>query len=124
MTRPPSIVHHSAQPLDPNRVLYYTTLMVAIRRTDVFATWLKALRDRAGAARIEIRIKRLELGNPGDHRNLKGGVSELRIDFGPGYRVYYTERNGEIIILLCGGDKKSQQGDIAQAIAMIGDLED
>jgi putative addiction module killer protein len=98
--------------------------MKAIRRTDVFAAWLKALRDRAGAARIEIRIKRLELGNAGDHRNLKGGVSELKIDFGPGYRVYYTERNGEIIILLCGGDKKSQQDDISKAIAMIGDLED
>lgn len=106
--------------------MHYITqgLMKAIRRTDVFAAWLKALRDRAGAARIEIRIKRLEPGNAGDHRNLKGGVSELKIDFGPGYRVYYTERNGEIIILLCGGDKKSQQDDISKAIAMIGDLED
>lgn len=98
--------------------------MKPIRRTDIFATWLKGLRDRAGAARIEIRIARLASGNPGRHRNLRGGVSELKIDFGPGYRVYFTERSGEIVILLCGGDKKSQEGDIARAIAMIDELED
>jgi len=97
--------------------------MKSIVRTDRFANWLKSLRDRAGAARIQIRIARLEMGNPGDHRNLKGGVSELRIDFGPGYRVYFTERNGKIIVLLCGGDKKSQEADIAQAIAMAAELE-
>lgn len=90
----------------------------------MFATWLKGLRDRAGAARIEIRIKRLALGNPGHARNLAGGVRELKVDFGPGYRVYYIERGGEIIVLLCGGDKKSQKGDVARAIAMTGELED
>ncbi len=63
------------------------------------------------------------MGNPGLHRNLKGGVSELKIDFGPGYRVYYTERVGEIVILLCGGDKKSQEADIAAAVRMISELE-
>ncbi len=62
------------------------------------------------------------MGNPGLHRNLKGGVSELKIDFGPGYRVYYTERVGEIVILLCGGDKKSQEADIAAAVRMISEL--
>lgn len=98
--------------------------MKAIRRSDIFAKWLKGLRDRAGAARIEIRIKRLEMGNPGDHRNLKGGVTELKIDFGPGYRVYFTERAGELIILLCGGDKKTQEKDIALAIKMASEPEE
>ena len=98
--------------------------MRLIRRTDVFAIWLKQLRDRAAAARIEIRIKRLAMGNPGDTRNLKKGVSELKIDFGPGYRVYLTERSGEIVILLCGGNKKSQEKDIALAYALVDQLED
>lgn len=98
--------------------------MKAVRRTDVFAAWLKGLRDRAGAARIEIRIARLALGNPGQSRNLHGGVSELKIDFGPGYRVYFTERAGEIVVLLCGGDKKSQTADVARAIALRNELED
>ena len=98
--------------------------MKAIRRTSEFSTWLKGLKDLAGAARIEIRIKRLALGNPGQTRNLKGGVSEMKVDFGPGYRVYYTERAGEIVILLCGGDKKSQEHDIAEAISMASALED
>lgn len=98
--------------------------MRSIRRTDIFADWLLALRDRAGAARIEIRIKRLAMGNPGACRNLKKGVSELKIDFGPGYRVYFTERSGEIVILLCGGDKKSQRRDIELACEMVDQLED
>lgn len=98
--------------------------MRTIRRTDVFAGWLKGLKDIAALARIEARIDRLALGNPGQMRNLKGGVSEMKIDFGPGYRVYYTERRGEIVILLCGGDKKSQDGDIKAATAMVGELED
>lgn len=98
--------------------------MKTIVRTEVFADWLKGLRDRAGAARIQVRIQRLAMGNPGQHRNLKGGVSEMKIDFGPGYRVYFTERAGEIVILLCGGDKKSQDGDIAEAIRLVGELEE
>jgi putative addiction module killer protein len=98
--------------------------MKSIRRTAIFADWLKGLRDRAGAARIEIRIKRLAMGNPGTNRTLKKGVSELKVDFGPGYRVYFTERQGEIIILLCGGDKKSQDQDIALAFEMVDQLED
>ncbi|ATI82893.1 type II toxin-antitoxin system RelE/ParE family toxin [Sphingobium yanoikuyae] len=98
--------------------------MKTIRRTDIFADWLKNLRDRAGAARIVARINRLAMGNPGQMRNLKGGVSEMKIDFGPGYRVYFTERNGELIVLLCGGDKKSQDKDIGRAVAMVGELEE
>ena len=97
--------------------------MKTIIRTAVFADWLQGLRDRAGAARIAIRIDRLAMGNPGQHRNLKGGVSEMKIDFGPGYRVYFTERHGEIVILLCGGDKKSQEADVAAAIHMASELE-
>ena len=97
--------------------------MKVIVRTETFADWLRGLRDRAGAARIVIRIDRLAMGNPGQFRNLKGGVSELKIDFGPGYRVYYTERSGEIVILLCGGDKKSQEANIATAMLMASELE-
>ncbi len=69
-------------------------------------------------ARIQVRVDRLVHGNPGQHRNLTDGVSELKIDFGPGYRVYYTERGGELIVLLAGGDKSSQQRDIQVAIAL------
>jgi putative addiction module killer protein len=98
--------------------------MKSIRRTDIFAQWLTRLRDRAGAARIEIRIKRLAMGNAGLCRTLRKGISELKVDFGPGYRVYFTERSGEIIILLCGGDKKSQEKDIARAYDLIDQLED
>ncbi len=97
--------------------------MSTVIRTDTFAAWLKDLRDRAAAARIAIRIDRLSLGNPGLHRNLTGGVREMKIDYGPGYRVYFTEREGEIVILLCGGDKKSQSADIAAAIRMVSELE-
>ena len=95
----------------------------SIIRTDAFAAWFKGLLDRAAAARIAIRIDRLAMGNPGKFRNLTGGVREMKVDFGPGYRVYFTERAGEIVVLLCGGDKKSQDADIAAAIRMISELE-
>jgi putative addiction module killer protein len=81
------------------------------------------LRDRAAAQRIAVRIDRLALGNPGQVRTLKRGVREMKIDYGPGYRVYFTELAGEIVILLCGGDKSTQSADIAQAIAMAAELE-
>ena len=97
--------------------------MTTIVRTDTFARWLHKLRDRAAAQRIAIRIDRLALGNPGQARNLKGGVTEMKIDYGPGYRVYFTERAGEIVILLCGGDKSTQSADIAAAIALAAELE-
>lgn len=98
--------------------------MKTIRRTDIFASWLKGLRDRAAAARVEIRIKRLEMGNAGQVRHLTRGVSEMKIDFGPGYRVYFVERRDEVIILLCGGSKKTQDADIRAALAMVDELED
>jgi len=88
---------------------------MAILRTDIFINWLNALRDRRAAARIAVRIMRLEDGNAGDVKPVGEGVSEMRIDYGPGYRVYFTRRGTEIILLLCGGDKRSQNRDIALA---------
>jgi putative addiction module killer protein len=79
-----------------------------IRTTRVFDQWLINLKDRHARARIRARIERLALGNPGAHRNLKGGVSELKLTVGPGYRVYYTQRGNTLIFLLCGGDKSTQ----------------
>jgi len=87
-----------------------------MKRTPQFTAWIDGLKDIAGRARILARIRRLADGNPGDHRNLTGGVSELRVDVGPGYRVYFTQRGNELIILLVGGDKSSQQRDIDKAI--------
>ena len=94
-----------------------------IKATYEFTEWLDGLRDRKGRARIQARIERLAAGNPGQHRNLKRGLSELKVDIGPGYRVYYTRRGGTLILLLCGGAKSTQQSDIRLAYAMINDLE-
>jgi len=93
-----------------------------VQMTEVYRDWINALKDRAARARIQVRVDRLVHGNPGQHRNLTDGVSELKIDFGPGYRVYYTERAGELVILLAGGDKSSQQQDIKSAIALARNL--
>lgn len=93
-----------------------------IHVTDIYLQWINTLTDRAGRARIQVRVDRLAHGNPGRHRYLSGGVSELKIDFGPGYRVYYAERDGELIILLAGGDKSTQQHDIEAAIALASNL--
>jgi putative addiction module killer protein len=90
--------------------------MVEIIRSATFDLWMHSLRDRQARARILLRIDRLSLGNPGQHRNLANGISEMKIDHGPGYRVYYTMRGSKLIVLLCGGDKTSQQEDIAKAI--------
>jgi putative addiction module killer protein len=83
--------------------------------TDTFAAWLRELRDRKARSRITDRIQRLEGGNPGDVAPVGEGVSEMRIHYGPGYRVYYVNRGGELVILLCGGDKASQARDIDAA---------
>lgn len=77
--------------------------------------WLTGLRDQKAIARIQIRIDRLALGNPGDVRPVGSGISEMRIDYGPGYRVYFSQRGPEIVILLCGGDKTTQTSDIEKA---------
>ena len=89
-----------------------------IQITEVYRNWIIALKDRPGRARIQVRVDRLAHGNPGQHRHLTDGVCELKIDVGPGYRVYYTERGGELIVLLAGGDKASQQKDIKAAISL------
>lgn len=87
-----------------------------VEETEVFREWINALKDRAGRARIQVRVDRLIHGNPGKHRNLTDGVSELKIDFGPGYRVYYMQRGTLFLLLLAGGDKSTQEDDIEQAI--------
>ncbi len=89
--------------------------MIEVRKTDEFADWLDNLRDGDARAKIEVRIVRLALGNFGDTKSVGGGVSELRIDHGPGYRVYFTKRGLTIVILLCGGDKRTQAKDITRA---------
>ncbi len=96
--------------------------MIEIRQTEVFANWFRVLRDRQARARIQVRIDRLQLGLPGDVKPVGEGVSELRIDCGPGYRVYFTKRGRELIILLAGGDKRTQDRDIKKAIQMAHDL--
>jgi putative addiction module killer protein len=86
-----------------------------IRRSDIYKKWHKKLSDSQARYRIAIRIKRLGEGNPGDVKPVGEGISEMRIDYGPGYRVYYTNTGKEIIVLLCGGDKSTQNDDIKQA---------
>ena len=86
--------------------------------TTVYRDWINGLRDHAARARIQVRVDRLVHGNPGSHRALREGVSELKIDVGPGYRVYFAERDGELIILLAGGDKSTQRRDIERAIEL------
>jgi len=89
--------------------------MKKIRRSNVFDKWLVKLRDPRAKVRILERVDRLAKGNPGDVKPAGEGISEMRIDYGPGYRVYYKDTGREIIILLCGGDKTTQQADIANA---------
>ena len=97
--------------------------MARIKATQEFTEWLNGLKDQTGRARIQARIERLAGGNPGSHRNLKRGVSELKIDVGPGYRVYYTHRLDVLIILLCGGDKSTQRADIKLAYDLVEEVE-
>jgi putative addiction module killer protein len=89
--------------------------MIEVRQTDLFATWLRKLRDEQARARILIRIRRLSLGNVGDVKPVGKGVSELRIDYGPGYRVYFRQSGNVFVLLLIGGTKKTQDADIAKA---------
>jgi len=89
--------------------------MFEIRQTDAYAKWFKELNDSRAKARINVRIRRLSLNNFGDVKPVGGGVSEMRIDYGPGYRIYFVQRGEEFVILLAGGDKKTQDKDIALA---------
>lgn len=92
--------------------------MIEICQTPQYSKWFKSLRDHNARARINIRIRRLSLGNPGDVKPVGEGISELRIDYARGYRVYYLEQGNEYILLLLGGDKSSQDEDIAKAKAL------
>ena len=89
-----------------------------VEKTDEYRDWIDGLKDRAGRARILVRVERLIHGNPGQHRDLTDGVKELKIDVGPGYRVYYSQRGTRLLLLLAGGDKSTQQKDIELAIQL------
>ena len=93
----------------------YNRIVLEIRETDTFSAWLQALKDSRAKAKIAARARRLAFGNPGDVRPAGEGVSELRIDYGPGYRVYYLQRGAMLIVLLCGGDKSTQDKDVKMA---------
>jgi putative addiction module killer protein len=97
--------------------------VIEVRQTDEFQRWLRNLRDDRAVARIAARIRRLEQGNPGDAKSLGSGLLEMRVDHGPGYRVYYVRRGVVIVVLLCGGDKRTQQRDIKRAQALAAELE-
>ena len=96
--------------------------MIEIHKTDVFAKWLDDLRDIRARARILVRIERLAAENPGDVKPVAEGVSELRIDYGPGYRVYFIKRGRELLILLTGGDKSTQSSDVRTALRLARNL--
>lgn len=93
----------------------YSSHVAEIFTSDAFDAWFRGLRDRAGKARVSVRIERLAAGNPGDVKAVGDGVSEMRIAFGPGYRVYHTTRGPLVIVLSAGGDKSTQAADIAEA---------
>jgi putative addiction module killer protein len=95
-----------------------------VEATPEFREWIDALKDLAGRARIQVRIDRLIHGNPGQHRILAGGISELKVDSGPGYRVYYTVRGTRLLLLLIGGDKSSQAKDILKARRLAKEFEE
>jgi putative addiction module killer protein len=101
---------------------YDVSPVVEARKTDIFARWLDGLGDIRARARIQVRIERLIAGNPGDVKALGEGVSELRIDHGPGYRVYFAKRGRELVILLAGGDKRTQARDIRTALDLARNL--
>ncbi|OGW20883.1 MAG: addiction module antitoxin RelB [Nitrospirae bacterium GWA2_46_11] len=96
--------------------------MITIRETNIFSKWLTALKDRKARARIQTRIDRLQLGLYGDVKPIGEGVSELRIDYGPGYRVYFVQRGQELVILLAGGDKSMQDKDVKAALDLARNL--
>jgi len=99
-------------------------MMKLILTTDVFDLWFKKLRDKVAKAKIKTRIDRLEMGNAGDAKPIGRGISEMRIHTGAGYRVYFIDRGFDVIVLLCGGDKKRQQKDIEKAKTMAKELQE
>ncbi|MDR3726014.1 MAG: type II toxin-antitoxin system RelE/ParE family toxin [Terracidiphilus sp.] len=93
----------------------YSSHVIEVRQTEIFSNWLRKLRDEKARARVQIRIRRLSLGNFGDVKPVGEGVSELRIDYGPGYRVYLQQQGNLLVLLLAGGSKRTQDADIAKA---------
>ena len=100
----------------------YNSSMIEIRQTETYYQWFDSLRDRQARARINARIRRLSLGNFGDVKPIGEGVSELRIDFGPGYRVYFVQRGQTLVVLLAGGDKRTQDRDIKKSLKLAREL--
>jgi putative addiction module killer protein len=96
--------------------------VIEVRQTEIFARWLSNLRDARARSRINARIRRLSVGNPGDAKPVGSGVFEMRIDYGPGYRVYFIRRGAALVILIAGGDKRTQKQDIAMAVKLARDL--
>ncbi|HOQ43490.1 MAG TPA: type II toxin-antitoxin system RelE/ParE family toxin [Smithellaceae bacterium] len=101
----------------------YTSHTIEIRQTDQYIKWFENLADRRAKARIDVRIRRMSLGNFGDVKPIGEGISELRIDYGPGYRVYFTRKGNQIIVLLAGGDKSTQDKDIQVARKLLHEIE-
>lgn len=99
-------------------------MMIEIRKTDIFAKWIDGLNDIRARARVQARVERLAFGNPGNVKPVGEGVSELRIDYGPGYRVYFKKKGKTVIVLLAGGDKRTQSRDIKTALRLARNLED
>ena len=111
-------------PVDWQFVIYMLHFaVIEVRQTEVFSKWLRKLRDQQARGRIADRLLRVQGGNLGDAKTVGGGVSELRIDYGPGYRVYFVQRGPVVIVLLCGGDKRTQAADIKRAKRMVRELE-
>ena len=99
-------------------------MMKEMRQTELFSEWLRNLSDGRARARIAARIDRLALGNPDDVGPVGEGISEMRVHYGPGYRVYFVQRGAALVVLLCGGDKSTQAGDIRKAKQLVSELED
>lgn len=109
--------------IDKSPDVLYKGQSFRLEETSVFAKWLGSLRDRRAMAKIVDRLKRASNGNFGDHRSVQGGVFELRVDYGPGYRVYFFQRGKELVILLCRGDKRTQDADIVYAKRLKAEIE-
>lgn len=109
--------------VDAAECVVYSLHMIEVRQTSEFADWLRSLKDKAAAKKIAQRIVRVQAGLPGDVKPVGEGVSELRVNFGPGYRLYFVQRGSTLVILLCGGDKGSQSRDIAKAKKLAKELE-
>jgi len=101
----------------------YDCCMILLRQTETFSRWLSSLKDRQAQARILSRLDRIAMGNFGDVKSVGEGISEIRIDSGPGYRLYFVRRESVVVLLLCGGDKSTQDRDIARAKELVHILE-